>query len=356
MVSHVFFAWFLLLVAIFNGGAVARRGGGGDHDSDSDGDSSSDGDNNSGSGGSDGSSGSSGCGSGGTSNGLSTTYLVPRHAWNWTSQSGAYATDSPTIYDGSYFQGEGSLSYNMTTGTQCQITKQLRLLGYAWVGPQVPYPTGPENPFIVGFKAWESTKSVSEIHSSYTQITWEGDSCSSQPDLFRIVTTKGSASRTEAADTMIMNVSTSSAAPDVVDFNATTGTDSDLRISDSDGLFRLRAESCASHDTDMHWPATTVMQGSVTNTTLELKFSGSVDQNSSQYQSYDGINENLKVNFTLTFSGQFDSVNSTHALNVQRSNQSLAWVPNSATNIASGAWGYILIAAVGIHVMALDLW
>ncbi|OGM49467.1 hypothetical protein ABOM_001715 [Aspergillus bombycis] len=356
MVSHVFLAWFLLLVAIFDGGVVARRGGGGDHDSDSDGDSSSDGNNDSGSGGSDGSSGSSGCGSGGTSNALGTTYLVPRHAWNWTSQSGAYATDSPTVYDGSYFQGEGYLSYNMTTGAQCQITKELRLLGYAWIGPQPPYPTGPENPFIIGFKAWESTKAVSDIHSSYTQIKWEGDSCSSQPDLFRIVTTKGSGSRTGAADTMVMEVSTSPAAADVVGFNATTVTDSDPGISDSDGLFRLRAQSCAPHDTDMHWPATTVMQGSVSNTTLELKFSGSVDQNSSQYQSYTGSNEDLKVNFTLTFSGQFDSVNSTHALNVQQSNQSLAWVPNHAANIVFGAWGYILVATIGIHMVTSDVW
>ncbi|KAB8212154.1 hypothetical protein BDV34DRAFT_208614 [Aspergillus parasiticus] len=355
MVSHVFFAWFLLLLSIFDGGVVARRGGGGDHNTDSNSDSSSDGDSDSGSGGSDDSSSPSGCGSGDTSNALSNTYLVPRHAWNWTSQSGAYSTDSPTIYDGSYFQGEGYLSYNITNGNQCQSTKQLRLLGYAWIGPQPPYPSGSENPFIIGFKAWESTKAVSEIHTSYTQIKWEGDSCSSEPDLFGIVTTRGSASRTEASDTMIMNVSTSSAAPGAVDFNASTVTDLSPRISDSEGLFRLRAQSCASHDTDMRWPATTVMQGSVTNTTLELEFSGLVDMNSTQYQSYAGRDEDLKVNFTVTFSGQFDSVNSTHALNVQQGNQSLTWVPNSAVNIVSGSWGYILVGAAGIQILALNL-
>ncbi|KJK63766.1 hypothetical protein P875_00064767 [Aspergillus parasiticus SU-1] len=207
-----------------------------------------------------------------------------------------------------------------------------------------------------GFKAWESTKAVSEIHTSYTQIKWEGDSCSSEPDLFGIVTTRGSASRTEASDTMIMNVSTSSAAPGAVDFNASTVTDLSPRISDSEGLFRLRAQSCASHDTDMRWPATTVMQGSVTNTTLELEFSGLVDMNSTQYQSYAGRDEDLKVNFTVTFSGQFDSVNSTHALNVQQGNQSLTWVPNSAVNIVSGSWGYILVGAAGIQILALNLW
>lgn len=356
MVSHVFFAWFLLLLAIFHGEVVARRGGGGNHDSDSDSDSSSDGDNDSGSGGSGGGSSSSGCGTGDTSNALSTTHLVPSHAWNWTSQSGAYSTDSPTIYDGSYFQGEGYLSYNMTSGNQCQSTKQLRLLGYAWIGPQPPYPTGPENPFIIGFKAWESTKAVSEIHTSYTQIKWEGDLCASEPDLFGIVTTRGLASRTEASDTMIMNVSTSLTVPGAVDFNATTVADPDPRISDSDGLFRLQSESCTSHNTDMHWPATTVMQGSVTNTTLELRFSGSVDMNSTQYQWYAGRNEDLKVNFTVTFTGQFDSSNSTHSLNLQQGNQTLAWVPNSAIHIVSSHWGYILVAAIGIHIMALDLW
>ncbi|BAE64020.1 unnamed protein product [Aspergillus oryzae RIB40] len=355
MISHVFFAWYLLLLSIFDGGVVARRGGGGNYDSGSNSDSSSDGDSDNGSGGGDDSSSPSGCGSG-ASNALSNTYLVPRHAWNWTSQSGAYSTDSPTIYDGSYFQGEGYLSYNITNGNKCQSTKQLRLLGYAWIGPQPPYPAGSENPFIIGFKAWESTKAVSEIHTSYTQIIWEGDSCASEPDLFGIVTTRGSASRTEASDTMIMNVSTSPAAPGAVDFNASTVTDLSPRISDSEGLFRLRAQSCASHDTDMRWPATTVMQGSVTNTTLGLEFSGSVDMNSTQYQFYAGRDENLKVNFTVTFSGQFDSVNSTHALNVQQANQSLAWVPNSAVNIVPGSWGYILAGAAGIQILALNIW
>ncbi|KAE8380448.1 hypothetical protein BDV26DRAFT_279516 [Aspergillus bertholletiae] len=351
MMAHVFFAWLLLLLAIFDSGVVARRGGG-DHDHDGDGDSSG-GDNDSGS---DDSSGPSGCGDGGASNALGTTYIVPRHAWNWTSQSGAYATDSPTIYDGSYFQGEGSLSYNMTSSSQCQSTKKLRLLGYAWIGPQPPYPAGSENPFIVGFKAWESTRAVSEIHTSYTQIKWEGDSCVSQPDLFRIVTTRGSASGTEASDTMVMNISTSTAASDVVSFNATTVPDPDPRIGDSDGLFRLRAASCASRDTDMHWPATTVVEGSVTNNTLELKFSGSVDMNSTQYQFYVGRDEDLKVNFTVTFSGQFDSVNSTHALNIQQGNQTLAWIPNSGSDIMLQGWSYTLVCAIGAQIFAWSLW
>ncbi|KAE8153600.1 hypothetical protein BDV25DRAFT_149146 [Aspergillus avenaceus] len=352
MVSHGLFAWILLLLAILDGG-VARRGGG-DHDSDSDSSGGSgDGDSDSGGGSSD-NSGSSRCGSETASSALGTTYLVPRHAWNWTSQSGAYATDSPTIYDGSYFQGEGYLSYNMS-GTQCQRTKQLRLLGYAWVGPRPPYPIGPENPFIIGFKAWESSNAVSEIHTSYTQIKWEGDSCVSQPDLFRIIITRGSASRDAAFDTMALNVS-SSLSGDAVDFNATTVTDPDPGTSDSDGLFRLRAASCASRELDMHWPDTTVMQGSVTNTTLELSFSGSVDMNSTQYQSYGNRDEDLKVNFTVTFSGHFDGVNSTHALNVQRGNQSLAWIRNSAGKGVFDGWGYILVGAVGIQMLVSNMW
>ncbi|KAF7590400.1 hypothetical protein BBP40_002901 [Aspergillus hancockii] len=346
----------LLLLAIFDGSVLARRGGG-DHDSDSDSDSSSNNsDDDSSSGGSDGSSSSSGCGSGSPSTSLSNTYLVPVNARNWTSQSGAFATASPSIYDGSYFYGEGYLSYDMnrTAGDECRDAKQLRVLGYAWIGPQPPYPKGPRNPFIIGFKAWQSNNAVSDIFTSYPLIIWNEASCPSEPDLFRVVTTTDYGSA--AVDTMSMNVSTISTTPGAVQFNATTMTDPDPKIDKYDGLFRLRHGSCLSIDTSMSWPDTTVMQGSVTNTTLELKFSGSVDINASQYESFTSRYKDFKVNFTVTFSGQFDSANSTHALNVQQGNQSLEWVANSAADIVSGGWGYMLVWTVGIQIMIWNLW
>lgn len=343
----------LLLLAIFDSGALARRGGG-DHDSDS---SSGSGGSSSESDGSDGnnvSSGPSGCGSETPSNQLSTTYLVPSHAQNWTSQAGAMSTmASPDIYDGSYFQGEGLISYDMVKGSECHNSKELRVLGYAWIGPPPPNPQGSENPFMIGFKAWESSKDVSEIHTSYSQIKWEGDMCASPPDLFRIATTRGSTSRGKASDTMTLNVSEGS---DTIDFNGTTVKDLSPRISGYQGLFRLRAGGCLAHDTDMHWPDTTAMQGSITNTTMKLKFTGAVDMNSTQYQFYKGREEDLKVNFTVTFSGQFDSVNSTHAVHVQQGNQSLAWVPTNAAGIVSGGWPYTLGCTAGVQIMLWWLW
>ncbi|KAI9926526.1 hypothetical protein MW887_004294 [Aspergillus wentii] len=223
----------------------------------------------------------------------------------------------------------------MTDGTRCEDTKQLRILGYAWIGPQPPYPRGAQNPFIIGFKAWQSDKALSEIYTAYDQIKWDGDVCPSQPDLFRIVTTRSSASNDETSDTMNLDIFSNSTLPGAAQFNATTATGLNTPISDDVGLFRLRAGTCTSSTTDMHWPDTTSMQGSVTNTTMELTFSGSVDMNSTQYQRYGGRNEDLKVNFKLTFSGTFDSVNSTHAVDIGPADQSTAWVPNTAGSIFS---------------------
>ncbi|PLB48685.1 hypothetical protein P170DRAFT_436463 [Aspergillus steynii IBT 23096] len=354
MVPLAFLARLLLLLAIVNTGTLARRGGGdhdGDGDSDSDGSSSSD---EGGSSGGDDSSSSSGCGSETPSSGLGINDLVPSISSNWTSQSGARAVPNPTIYDGSYFRGEAHLSYNMTTGPECQKLKELRLLGYAWIGPLPPYPKGAQNPFAIGFKAWQSNAAVSEIHTSYPKIRWEGDMCASEPDLFRITTTTGSVSRTSAWDIMTLDVSADSAISDAVQFNATTIQDLSDPISQYDAMFRLREGTCLREDTEMHWPDTTVMEGSVTNTTINLKFSGSVDENSTQL--YVGMDKDLKVNFTVTFSGQFDSVNSTHALEVEKGNNTLTWVANDAPTIGTSGWVGRLVWIIGVQTVIWSLW
>ncbi|KAH8434348.1 uncharacterized protein LDX57_011996 [Aspergillus melleus] len=354
MVPLAFLARLLLLLAILDKGVLARRGGG-DHDGDSEGDSSSDdGSSNGGSDESGGSSSSSGCGDQVQSNALSNTYLVPSHATNWTSQGGARAAPSPTIYDGSFFQGEAHLSYNLTSGSKCQLSKELRLLGYAWIGPQPPYPKGAENPFIIGFKSWKSNKAVDQIHSSYSDIRWEGDMCASEPDLFRIRTSTGSVGGDSAWDIMTLNVPPNSTTSDTLHFNATTVPD--MKVSQYDGLFRLRAENCLLHDTDIHWSDTTIMEGSVTNTTMELKFFGLADTNSSSYQLFVGSEKDVKANFTITFTGQFDSANSTHALEIRRGDQSPTWVPNNAVGIVSDGWKYGFGCIVGIQLIIWGLW
>lgn len=357
MVPLGYLARLLFLLSTFHTGVLARRGGG-DYDGDSD-SNSGDGIGSSGDeGGSDGSddSSTSGCGSQLPSSALSSTYLVPSHARNWTSQGGARAAPSPTIYDGSFFQGEAYLSYNITAGPYCQKLRRLRLLGYAWIGPQPPYPKGPTNPFIIGFKAWQSDANVSNIHSSYSQIKWEGDTCASEPDLFRITTTRGSVSRTNASNTMVLDVSSESITSDAVHFNASTVQSPSPRLSQYDGLFRLRAGSCLQHDTDFFWPEKTIMEGSVSNTTMELKFSGSVNMNSTQYQHYLGREEDFKMTFTVKFTGQLDSPNSTHALRVQQGNDTLTWIPNNALAIRTGGFLESFVWIMGIHAVIWCLW
>ncbi|KAE8155827.1 hypothetical protein BDV40DRAFT_310575 [Aspergillus tamarii] len=347
MVSQPFLTQFLLLFSIFSGGSLARRGGGGDTDSDSD----SGGDS---SGGSGGSSGSSGCGT--TNNLLSTTYIVPNNAWNWTSQGSGYADASPTVYDGTYFQGEGYLSYNITGGSRCRGTNgELRILGYAWVGPQPPYPTGPLNPFIVGFKAWESDQPVSEIHTAYKPIKWtETSVCPMEPDLIRIATTRGwmdlTAHTSGASDVMIMNVSTDSTQSAAVRFNATTASDPKPAIDGGEGLIRLPGRTCSSYGIHMGWPSTTILNGSVTNTTLDLRFAGS-GNTSSDYINYRGTEDELHIEFSVIFSGQVDGINSTKLLNIQSGNQTLAWVPNGGVHVLPGRWWYVLMWVVEICIM-----
>ncbi|KAE8339489.1 hypothetical protein BDV24DRAFT_135688 [Aspergillus arachidicola] len=346
MVSQPFLTQLLLLFTIFGSGSLARRGGGGDNDSDND----SDGDS---SGGSGSSSGSSGCGT--TNNLLTTTYVVPNNAWNWTSQGSRSADASPTIYDGSYFQGEGYISYNITGGSRCRDANgKLRILGYAWVGPQPPYPTGPLNPFIVGFKAWESDKPVNEIHTSYNPIKWtENSVCPMEPDLVRIATTRGwidlTAHTSGASDVMIMNVSMDTTKSPAVRFNATTASDPKPAIDGGEGLIRLPGRTCSSYGISTGWPSTTILNGSVTNTTLDLRFVGS-GNTSSDYKNYRGTEDELHIEFSVTFSGQLDSINSTKVLNIQSGNQTLTWVPNDGVRVLSGRWWYMLMWVFGICI------
>lgn len=96
------------------------------------------------------------------------TDLLPINAFYWTSNPPGSGGKNPTTYDGSYFQGEAFMQWRFTAGKQCQnATGTVRMLGYAWVGPQPPYPKGPTNPIIIGFKAWQSAEALEDITFSY---------------------------------------------------------------------------------------------------------------------------------------------------------------------------------------------
>ncbi|KAF5855360.1 hypothetical protein ETB97_009349 [Aspergillus alliaceus] len=247
-----------------------------------------------------------------------------------TSQGSRNAEASPTVYDGSYFQGEGHISYNITGGSRCRgVSGEIRMLGYAWVGPQPPYPTGPKIPSSSG--------------SSHGNPI--SDTCHDDPDLFRIATTRGwndwTAHTYGASDVMVMNVSADSTTLPAVRFTATTASDPRPSINAGQGLVRLPGRACSSNEIAMDWPVATVMNGSVTNTTLELRFDGSGNTTSNyKHCSGSGTEDGLRIEFIVTFSGQFDSVNSTKALNIQHLNQTPSWVPNDGSRILLFDWWY----------------
>jgi hypothetical protein len=86
--------------------------------------------------------------------------LLPSNVYNWTSKDWDNR-NNPTAYDGSYFEGVASMQWRFTN--ECRnTTDSVRMRGYAWVGPQPPYPKGPTNPLIISIRAWQ----LSEVFES----------------------------------------------------------------------------------------------------------------------------------------------------------------------------------------------
>ena len=52
------------------------------------------------------------------------------------------------------------MSLMLRGNSQCHIDEVVRLLSYAWIGAQTPYPEGPTNPFIIALHAWESNEPI----------------------------------------------------------------------------------------------------------------------------------------------------------------------------------------------------
>ncbi|KAJ5494460.1 hypothetical protein N7463_010547 [Penicillium fimorum] len=275
--------------------------------------------------------------------------LIPNNADNYTS-GGISGRD--TSYDGSFFKGEASLHYTITDNETCysythDAENTLQMLGYVWVGPQVPYPVGPTNPIIIGFKTWESHRSLDEISDSYSYIQWDNSeiSCPSRPDLFRVTTTYGwtdwDARVQKAIDVMNMTISEAPAPTHGdrgqdqgrVRFNAAMP---DKLDHDTAWLFRFPGRICSSRldyfDTP---PERLTMNGSFTNTTFDLTLSGiskAVEPSE------------LVAEFRLTFSGVFDGDNSTEKLSLRQPGEPLvAWVPNSGLRVVSVGWMTSLI-------------
>ncbi|KAJ5567131.1 hypothetical protein N7535_006437 [Penicillium sp. DV-2018c] len=178
--------YLLFLVSTYTSGVEARRGGG-----DGDSDDSYTGDN-----------------SGSTSSGSTDSCHTPRHPtiWKWDliprnadNYTSGGISGKDTSNDGSFFKGEASFHYTITDDEMCTnghmrgTEHTMPMLGYVWIGPQAPYPVGPTNPIIIGFKAWQSSKPLDKIGDSYGYIQWDEDgiACPGYPDLIRVTTTYG---------------------------------------------------------------------------------------------------------------------------------------------------------------------
>lgn len=248
---------------------------------------------------------------------------------------------------GAFFQGEAFFNYkvpdfeDINDPDVCETEWQsLRMLGYAWAGPQSEYnPVGSKNPFLFGFKAWESDNPVADIGTSYTGLNTRYGACSEEPDLVRFLTTTGvdakhvrlesigitvySSYPQRAADLFPLNATASITDPEAVDFQARFVEDAgdpaaesthELRLSDSVG------------DTHERWirigfDEEMAVNGSITNSTLDLHIVGNTTMSTGKPTGPGKVECNSAVN--VTFSGTFHSANSTEKPSIRQKNQPL---------------------------------
>ncbi|KAJ3498135.1 hypothetical protein NLG97_g1349 [Lecanicillium saksenae] len=329
------------LLAMLLPGASAKKGGGGSGDGNSNSDSHGGG----GGGGSSGGS-SSGDSSGGSSSGdegcgiadpppIWKWDLLPSHAKNNTGMKGV-----GRAYGGSFFKGEASVSYIVTASKRCRMDnfRSTHMLGYAWIGPQPSYPTGPTNPIIIGFKAWETGLSLENIGDSYAYIK-KDQFCPRQPDLFRVETSHGwtdfTARTTRAADFMNMTLANSAVNSNQVLFNATMKEELGFKPTDEGLLLELPRGACSgSGDYKFALPDQLTMNGSFTNTTLNLTLSGRGNATGRGLRDAE-----VTAEFEITFTGVFDSDNSTHKISVKPQGEPLvAWVQSSGFSETAIRW------------------
>ncbi|KAF9893417.1 hypothetical protein FE257_010729 [Aspergillus nanangensis] len=318
----------LTLLISLPSGVWARRGGG---DSDSD-DSSSSGDSTS-----DGDSSSSSDDCDPFSGKLYTSDLLPRMLKNWTSSDSGRSPRSSTEYDGSFFLGEAFLNYK-TSPTD--ISGQIRLLAYAWIGPRPPYPVGPSNPYIIGFKAWKSAKPLDEIASSYEGNRRYGTTCEITPDLMRFASVQFvfDSSRIGYEDIVDLDFAPDPADGAAVRFN---GTNAPRRnpVSFLNSGISLPAALLDDHPGILilaGLPGLNVT-GSVTNTSMEIRLEG---EGKGIWSGADGFWPlgDRDVSYSVSFKGTFDGDNSTAALDISQGNQTLSWVPNEGVRAVPGVF------------------
>ncbi|KAJ5398332.1 hypothetical protein N7509_006445 [Penicillium cosmopolitanum] len=298
---------------------------------------------------------------------LTTTGLQPSYYLNYTmvaGDPGAY-----TDWNGLYFQGEASFDYvirdlptNKTyNGTDCpKDPGSIRMLGIAWVGPRTPTPPNLHNPFTLGFQAWQSDNSIVNITYSYS-------SCDTDVNLLHLKTTvdwreyvhETNRDVEGAIDAVVLNVAQAGNDSHEVQFEGVydvSGVRSTQTIFASDGIHKdqihIPAETCSTMgDILIGWPSGAMLNGTMTNDTLTLSISGTT------IAGFGDLNgphdEQVNVTFSITFTGTYDSANSSQVLHVGASDQSLVSfekATSAAVAWASPRWLLILSLVVATRI------
>ncbi|KUL86133.1 hypothetical protein ZTR_07735 [Talaromyces verruculosus] len=268
---------------------------------------------------------------------LSTSGLQPSYYLNYTmvaGDPGAY-----TDWNGVYFEGEASFEYvihdlptNYTYyGTNCpKDHRSIRMLGLVWVGPRTPTPPDLQNPFTLGFQAWQSDYSVANITYSYSY-------CDTDVNLVHLKTAVDwreydSATNRNvegAIDAVVLNITQASNDSHEVQFDGVydvSSLTSAQKIFSSDGVhedqIHLPAETCSMKgEILIGWPTGTWINGTMTNDTLTLSISGTTIAGFGDLNGSD--DEEVNVTFSITFTGIYDSANSSQVLDVGETNQAL---------------------------------
>ncbi|KAJ5669854.1 hypothetical protein N7462_010924 [Penicillium macrosclerotiorum] len=271
---------------------------------------------------------------------LTVSDLEPDHYSNYTFIYGS--PDAYTDWNGAYFQGEAFFNYDIRElsntsaafKTNCPTgSSSIRMLGVAWIGPKAPTPTNLRNPFSLGFKAWKTDKSVTDIAYSYS---W----CDQDVDLIHLGTTvdwrkysSHSSGDTEGAiDAVVLNVTQDSNNSERAIFDGywdLSSLESSQRVYSNDGRhedqIHLPGEICqrSSDNLWVGWEKGIYINGSITNETLELSISGSTVSGFTKSLVDGSYEDEVKVNFSVTFTGSLDTVNSSQILNIGEGNSSL---------------------------------
>ncbi|KAI2688146.1 hypothetical protein DTO013E5_2791 [Penicillium roqueforti] len=267
--------------------------------------------------------------------------LQPSHYDRYNREPRRGHASAYSDWDGVFFKGSASFKYtiqtppnNLTEGDivsssfiTCPVgTQSMRMLGAAWVAAKAPTPAGPLNPITLGFKAWKSNVRVSDIDYSY--------SVCEDLDLMRLTTTVDWYNETsveKAMDAVTLNVTQAADNINKILFDGVYDlkdwADSERSSMEparydnaglSDQMISLPDSLCSEYSNLgkilIGWPTGTHINGSMTNETLELGFSGSTIAGFSHRYPWPDTDTKVNVTFEFTFAGSYDAANSSQVV------------------------------------------